>query len=61
MGSRVGQNLGLGLESMPHLARSQGPVWSRGLGTVGPAAAVGAAAATSAVMGTRSQRDMENY
>lgn len=61
MGSRLGTSLGLELESMPCLARAGRSEWSRGLGTLGPAPTVGAAAATSTVVGTRSQGDMENY
>ena len=37
------------------------PVWSGGLGTLGPPAAVGAAAATSTAVGTRGKLDVEPY
>ena len=53
MGPGLGQHLGLGLESLPRLARSGRPVWSGGLGPLGPPAAVGAAAAITTAVGTR--------
>ena len=61
MGPGLGQRLRLGLESLPRLATSGRPVWSGGLGTMRPPAAVGAAAATSTAVGTRGQPDVEPY
>jgi hypothetical protein len=58
-GPGLGQRLRLGLESLPRLATSGRPVWSGGLGTMGPPAAVGAAAATSTAVGTRGQPDVK--
>ena len=56
MGSELGQQHGR--ESLPRLAGPGRPISERAgrpgrLGTVGPPAAVGAAAATSAAVGTR--------
>lgn len=59
MGPGLERRLQLGLESLPRLARSGGPKWSRGLGAVGAAAGVVAAAAASAVMGARGPADVE--
>ena len=59
MGPGLGQHLGLGLESLPRLARSGRPVRSGGLGTLGAAAAMGGAAATSPVVGARGSADVE--
>ena len=59
MGPGLGPRLGLGLESLSRLARSGGPVWPGGLGSVGPTAAVGAAAATSTAVGARRSADVE--
>jgi len=63
MGPKLGQGLGLGLESLPRLARVGRPVprSSGGLGTLGPRAGLGAAAATSTVVGTRGQPDVEPH
>jgi hypothetical protein len=61
MGPGLGQRLRLGLESLPRLATSGRPVWSGGLGTMRPPAAVGAAAATSTAVGTRGQPDVEPH
>jgi hypothetical protein len=55
----LGHCLQLGLESVPRLARSGGPRRSGGLGTMGTTAAVGAAAATSTVVGARCATDVE--
>ena len=59
MESGLGQGLELGLESLPRLAGSGRAVWPGGLGTLGPPAAVGAAAAASTGVGARSQPDVE--
>jgi len=61
MESGLGQDLELGLESLPRLARSGRAVWPGGLGTLGPPAAVGDAAATATAVGTRSQPDVEPH
>ena len=61
MESGLGQDLELGLESLPRLAGSGRAVWPGGLGTLGPPAAVGDAAATSTPLGTRSQPDVEPH
>jgi hypothetical protein len=61
MESGLGQHRGLGLESLPRVARSRRSVRSGGLGTVGAPAAVGAAAATPTAVGTRGQPDVEPH
>ena len=61
MESGLGQGLELGLESLPRLAGSGRAVWPGGLGTLGPPAAVGDAAATATAVGTRSQPDVEPH
>jgi hypothetical protein len=55
----LGHQLRLGLESLPRLARSGGPTWSGGLGTLGAPAAVGAAAATCTAVGAGGSADVE--
>jgi hypothetical protein len=57
----LGQGLGLGLESLPRLAGPGRPVRSGGLGTLGPTAAVGAAATTSGAVGAGGEPDVEPH
>jgi hypothetical protein len=57
----LGEYLGLGLGSLPRLARSGRPVWSCGLGTLGSSAGLGAPAAASPAVGTRGQHDVESH
>lgn len=59
MGPRLGHRLGLGLEPVPRVATCRRPLWPVGLGTVGSAATVGAAAAASTVVGARGSVDVE--
>lgn len=59
MGLGLGGGLRLGLEPVPRLARSSRPKWSGGLGTVGPPAALGVAAAVPTAVGARCSADVE--
>ena len=61
MEPRLGQHLGLGLGTLPRLARFGRPVWSRRLGALGPSAGVGAAPAASPAVGTRGKYDVESH
>jgi hypothetical protein len=60
MEPELGQNLRLGLESLPRLARSGRPNRSDGLPPLGSSAAVGAAAATPTAVGARGSADVES-
>jgi hypothetical protein len=59
MEPELGQRLRVGLEPLPRLARSGGPKWSGGLGTLGASAGMGAAATASAAVGAGGPADVE--
>jgi hypothetical protein len=61
MGPGVGQQLQLELESVSRLASSCKPRRCSGLGTLGTAAAVGAAAATPTAVGASGSSDVESH
>lgn len=60
MGPGLERRLQLGLESLPRLARSGRPKWPGGLGPVGSAAGVGAAATATTAVGARGCADVES-
>ncbi|OBJ00891.1 hypothetical protein A5625_26030 [Mycobacterium sp. 1465703.0] len=55
----LAQRLGLGLASLPRLARSGRTERASGVGALGSAAGMGAAAATATAVGTRRAADVE--
>jgi hypothetical protein len=59
MEPELGHGLRLGLGSLSRLARSGGPKWCAGLGTVGAHAGVGAAAPCAAGVGAGGTPDVE--
>jgi len=59
MEPRVGQCLGLGLESLPRLATSGRADRPGGLGALGTPAGMGATAATPTGVGARGSNDVE--
>jgi hypothetical protein len=61
MGPGLEQRRGLGLESVPRLAACGRAFWSGRLGTLGPAADLGAPAASATDVGTRGPGDLEPY